>query len=853
MRTDFNLISRRCAAVAVVLVGHAFAQQSDEIKVPHPLPDMHPTKAPAAAPAGAHERPIECTPRETAHHPAADRQTKPGLSENPALLRPPHDPGAVDFAEPGDGLIWVHGATYKASFGASGVQYIPYLGARAPRNYPVSFVLQSIAVGGQPVAFASSVSASRTDHTIVLDRGGVIENYQMAPDGMEQMFVFDSLPRGDDRGGDLVVRMGVETELPAAESAEGFRFSNDLGYVSYGRAQAYDAGGDRTPATAILDGDAIEIRVPAAFLASAVFPVTIDPFVSSFGIDASSYDDLRPDVAYDATNDRYIVVYEEAFSGSDHDVFSAFVFPGGGTISGHYIDSTSDFWGWPKVANNNIAHNFLVVADVSPYGGNGPFAVRGATVAAAPGGIVGPQFTISLGAQGADSFWADVGGDPTTAPPTYYLVTWETAYSSTDHDIYARLVDASGALQGSGPIYVDFSTSDDDVPRISKSDGHAPFNTQRWTIVWSRYDASTNSNYPWGAQYLWDGSLVHPTFLIDSAAQLYSPAVPSSLLDGAAGERDFLVAYSAYYPGSGSNDVFAEIFNGTTFVSAADISVLEGQGFPAQSQSTLGVDSDGSSFAIVYQEHFGGSSSSWQDIYVAAVARNGNSMQVAERHVSFDFSGSYADVYPPPHITSAYSGGGAQHRFMLVWADYGSGGEDVLGGFYDAGTFATFCSPTGSFFDQVVSCPCANAPSAPGRGCNNSSATGGAQLTATGTASLSGDTVGFTSSGEKPTATSVFVQGTSPVFSGAVFGQGVRCVGGSLKRLYVHTAAGGAVSAPVGTDAHVHTRSAALGDSIAAGSARYYLVYYRDSTVLGGCPATSTFNTTQSGSLIWYP
>jgi hypothetical protein len=833
--------------LAVVLCGSALAQQSDEVKVPHPLPAMHPIKAPA--PALAREEHIDCAPGETAHQPAADLQAKLGLPDNSALLRPPHDPLAVDFTEPGDGLIWVHGATYKASFGASGVQYIPYLGPRAPRNYPVSFALQSIAVGGQPVEFASSVSASRTDRTIVLDRGGVIENYQMAPDGMEQMFVFDSLPRS----GDLVVRMGVETELPAAESAEGFRFSNELGYVSYGRAQAYDADGNRTPATAILDGGSIEIRVPAAFLASAVFPVTIDPFVSSIGIDTSSFDDFWPDAAYDATNDRYIVVYDEAFSGSDYDVFSAFIFPGGGTISGHYIDSTSDYWGEPKVANNNIAHNFLVVAEVSTSGPFGQMTVRGATVAAAPGGIVGPQFTISTGAQGSDSFFPDVGGDPTTAPPTYYLVTWETAYSSTDHDIYARLVDASGVLQGNGPIYVDYSTEDDNLPRISKSDGHEPFNTQRWTIVWGRYDGSTNSNHPWGAQYLWDGSLVHPTYLIDSGAEIVGPATPSSLLDGATGERDFLVAYSAYYPGSGSRDVFAEIFNGTTFVSAADISLLEGQGFAAQDQTKLGVDSDGSSYAIVYQEHYGGSSSSWEDVYVAAVARNGNSMQVAERHVNFDFSGSYDFASTSPQITSAYSGGGAQHRFLLVWTDLGSGGDDVLGGFYDAGTFASFCSPSGSFFDQVVSCPCANPPTAPGRGCNNSSTTGGALLTSTGVASLSADTVGFTASGEKPTATSVFVQGTSPIFSGAVFGQGVRCVGGSLKRLYVHAAAGGAVSAPVGTDARVHTRSAALGDSISAGSARYYFVYYRDSTVLGGCPATSTFNTTQSGSLIWYP
>jgi hypothetical protein len=42
-----------------------------------------------------------------------------------------------------------------------------------------------------------------------------------------------------------------------------------------------------------------------------------------------------------------------------------------------------------------------------------------------------------------------------------------------------------------------------------------------------------------------------------------------------------------------------------------------------------------------------------------------------------------------------------------------------------------------------------------------------------------------------------------------------------------------------------------LGDPIAAGSARYYYVYYRDPVVLGGCPSTSTFNTTQSARIDW--
>jgi hypothetical protein len=72
-----------------------------------------------------------------------------------------------------------------------------------------------------------------------------------------------------------------------------------------------------------------------------------------------------------------------------------------------------------------------------------------------------------------------------------------------------------------------------------------------------------------------------------------------------------------------------------------------------------------------------------------------------------------------------------------------------------------------------------------------------------------------------------------------------------LKRLYTKAASGGSILAPTGGDLSVHARSAALGDPIAAGSDRYYMVYYRDATVLGGCPAGSTFNSTQSGKVTW--
>ena len=204
-----------------------------------------------------------------------------------------------------------------------------------------------------------------------------------------------------------------------------------------------------------------------------------------------------------------------------------------------------------------------------------------------------------------------------------------------------------------------------------------------------------------------------------------------------------------------------------------------------------------------------------------------------------------------PQIASQHSSGGSGTRSMLAWNDMDSSYtySDIEGGIYDYAQFTSFCFPG----IDVASCPCGNPPAGSGQGCNNSSGTGGAQLYESGTSSLSADNVVFTSFGEKPTATTVFLQGAGVSTTGIVFGQGIRCAAGTLKRLYVKTASGGSASAPVGGDPSVSARSAALGDTIAAGQNRYYLAYYRDPVVLGGCSASSTFNTTQTGALSWIP
>jgi len=166
------------------------------------------------------------------------------------------------------------------------------------------------------------------------------------------------------------------------------------------------------------------------------------------------------------------------------------------------------------------------------------------------------------------------------------------------------------------------------------------------------------------------------------------------------------------------------------------------------------------------------------------------------------------------------------------------------------GPIALVCDPaTGG----VLACPCANPALGPGQGCDNSSSTGGAMLTAAGNAALSSDTVVINAIGEKPTATSILLQGDNLNATGTVFGQGIRCVAGSLKRLYVKNAVGGAVTMPGAGDPTITARATALGDTLAGGSVRYYGIYYRDPIVLGACAASSTFNITNQASVTWNP
>jgi hypothetical protein len=193
----------------------------------------------------------------------------------------------------------------------------------------------------------------------------------------------------------------------------------------------------------------------------------------------------------------------------------------------------------------------------------------------------------------------------------------------------------------------------------------------------------------------------------------------------------------------------------------------------------------------------------------------------------------------------------------VVCADFdGDGDPDLAATNYATGTvsvlldctahWSSFCPGDGS----AGACPCANNGST-GRGCANSAATGGAFVVASGAASLSHDTLVLSASGELDFVPSIVLQGSTAI-APVPFGDGLRCVGGSLKRLYLYSAFGGDVSAPLPGDASISARSAVVGDVIPSGATRYYQFYYRDST-LGFCPEPqgNSWNVSSAVSVLW--
>lgn len=792
-------------------------------------------KAPAA-PEPVVELPF---PGPRAYVPAAAPLPAKGDVPGPAPAAVP-ERVRVEYDDAGEHGLWARGATYKAGFSPGGALYAPDFGPRAPRAYPLALRLAHASAGGVALSFDEFAAPEREGDVVRFRRGGVTEVYELGLDSVEQIFVFDALPAA----GELVLRVAVETELWGRETSERLEFSNEHGSVGYGRATAFDAGGASIAAPTTLTADGIEIRVPAEFVAGARFPLVIDPVITTFSVDSTTRDSRFPDVACSpGVTDYYLTVYEEIFSATDHDVRYRLLDEDGASVTTGYIDaSLSQNWARPAVAltGDPVGPRFLVVAEV----GFAPNRTIQGRILNRLGVVQGSAFAISSGDQTGDKLAPDVGGDPFSSGGAFFCVTWERVFSSSDRDIHYRLVTPQGTLQGTSTRLLDNTSGTvDSRPSISKSN-----DTGNWNVVWQR--ASTNVPVQQdirAGRILWNGNVTAVSFAVDSSSvDTHSPSASTSLTD----VETWMIAYQRDV---GSDyDIGLVALNGPTVIDTANLTGLEvsALGLPTllENQIRPDVDSDGDTFAIAYAESYQGSSVDY-DVYVSTVALTGNRINLSEGHKNLAFSGTAEDYPSIASFNGAINANVPVRQYLAVWQDAVDPAlhTNVEGGFYEASNYTSFCFPSQ---DGVAGCPCGNPPNSYGRGCRNSTGAG-ALLTAALTPSVNLSTMVLTASAMPATALSIFNQGDAAIDAGVVFGQGIRCVGGNLKRLYVKSAVGGTASAPQPGDPSVWSRSLGLGDPISAGTTRSYYVYYRDAVVLGGCPSSSTFNTTQAIQTLW--
>ena len=141
-------------------------------------------------------------------------------------------------------------------------------------------------------------------------------------------------------------------------------------------------------------------------------------------------------VAYNSSNDQYLITYTYNSIGSpDYDVLAQLVSSSGTLLNGYIqVDITGPTkQSYPEVAYNSINNEYLVVYQSEKSVG-GALEIRGRRVSAA-GSLLGGS--MSIASLGKSRRRPDVAYNPSR---NQYLVVYTYDYSTSDHDIYGRRV-----------------------------------------------------------------------------------------------------------------------------------------------------------------------------------------------------------------------------------------------------------------------------------------------------------------------------------------------------------------------------------------------------------------------------
>ena len=574
------------------------------------------------------------------------------------------DTPALHFDVDDDGRHWVRGGGYKASFGVEGATFVPFLGSAAPQNHPVQFSLARAEQGESSVELRAP-EVTRDGNRLTLDHGAVRAEYVALPHGLEQLFVLYA-PLGS---GDLVLDLALATDLALRADGAGWRFEGARGGVAYGAAVVLDAANRRIELRAERYAGGLRFAVPAEFLDGAAWPIAVDPLITPITIDTSPIDHYDVDVAFDPTQGRYIVVFTEVFSASDHDVKSWLVDASGAVLpaTDRYFDLTGVHRTAPRVALTDVRRSFLCVYVEGTSGRR-----IGARPRLADSSALGARFLVDQGT-GQDRVQADVCGDSYAGNPNdaHFTVVWRRYWDPTDSDVVARVVHEDG-VPLTGELYVtNFVGVSDEAPAISKC--IAP-GSQDSVVVWRRDDAV------YASLISYDGGVVRAEIPLAAASgPMGAPQV--SALSGAtvlgSALPTFVVVWDTDY--GADRDVEAVVVAAANSVAAPLVSdvqyltFLEHVDF-ALDQREPDVACVGDRWIVVQNATFPGALDSVTRATTVGIVAT--ELGVSERFLAL--TPTYDETFSPRIASEFEAGGSSSLRALTAW--------DQLVGFMPPGT-----------------------------------------------------------------------------------------------------------------------------------------------------------------------
>lgn len=411
--------------------------------------------------------------------------------------------------------LWAAGREYKVSF-AGGMAFVPYLGASDEAPVAWRWTTTSATVGEHQLV----TMAPRLAHTAwraEYDLGGLVEAYDVRPDGLEQTFLLRQRPATN---GELVIRGAVASALRATAVGDdgGVRFVDALGRgLHYGRAIAIDALGRRQAMqTQLVDGG-LELRLDAAWLATAQFPLVVDPLVAPVDI-AVGAPVVDVAIAHDPMGTKNLWYAEVRQTGTDADLRLFRCDENGQNPVLVHSDITASWSSIEPALGVNVPAASTVLAWTRDIGSNSTRRVR-----------VHVHDRLDLAFEGTVVFvpsqadthqWRPtVGHELSPVSFTSVLIAYQQESSvAFANGAFSQIHAVELACGGTGSIAAQFPVAttgfvDHERPTLAKV---AVGPTRQWTVGYQRYAGLASSDWNVGLRRISAANAVGAEFLVDN-------------------------------------------------------------------------------------------------------------------------------------------------------------------------------------------------------------------------------------------------------------------------------------------------------------------------------------------------